>query len=130
MTLQLEIVSRSRRVLDTAVTEVRIPGVLGEMGILAGHTPVLTALGAGRLAYTEEGREHRLAVRRGLAEVGPDHVTVLAFEVLLPEEIDRESQRKTAEELAEKMKTATAEELDDLREGLQFAEACREVAGA
>lgn len=128
--LHLEIVSRSRRLLSAEVEEVRIPGMLGELGVLYGHTPLLTALSAGRVAYTEDGSEGKLALRRGFAEVQPDRVTVLAREALLPEEVDVEAEKTRIAELGEKMKTAPAEELEELKEGLRFAEACLEIAGA
>jgi len=127
--LQLEIVSRQRRLISAMVEEVRIPGVMGELGVLAGHTPLLTALSAGRVAYTEKGTERKIALRRGFAEVQPDRVTILAREALLPEEVDVERGRRSIRELGGKMKTATAGELDELKEGLRFAEACLEIAG-
>lgn len=128
--LQLEVVSRQRRIISTEVEEVRMPGVLGELGVLSGHTPLLTALDAGRVAYTENSQEHQLVVRRGFAEVQPDQVTILAREALLPEEIDVEAQRRAIGELSEKMKTAAADELEFLKASLRFAEACVEVSGA
>ena len=128
--LHLEIVSRQRRLMSTEVEEVRIPGLLGELGVLYGHTPLLTALSAGRVAYTEGASERKLALRRGFAEVQPDRVTILAREAVLPEEVDVEAQRRRLGELGEKMKTAPAAELEELREGLRFAEACLEIAGA
>jgi len=128
--LQLEIVSRQRKLITTEVEEVRIPGVQGELGVLAGHTPLLTALSAGRVAYTADGKERKMALRRGFAEVQPDRVTILAREAVLPEEVDVEERKQSLHELGEKMKTATAEELEELKEGLRFAEACLEIAGA
>jgi len=127
--LHLEIVSRQRRLLSTEVEEVRIPGLLGELGVLYGHTPLLTALSAGRVAYTEEASERKLALRRGFAEVQPDRVTILTREAVLPEEVDVEAQKRLLGELGEKMKTAPAAELEELKEGLRFAEACLEIAG-
>ena len=50
--LELELVTPQRRVLSETVDEVRLPGVLGEMGVLPGHTPLLTELGTGALAFT------------------------------------------------------------------------------
>jgi len=128
--LQLEIVSRQRRLITTEVEEVRIPGVQGELGVLAGHTPLLTALSAGRVAYTEGGKERKMALRRGFAEVQPDRVTILAREAVLPEEVDVEERKRMLLDLGEKMKTATAGEVEELKEGLRFAEACLEIAGA
>jgi len=128
--LHLEIVSRERRILSTEVEEVRIPGILGELGVLSGHTPLLTVLNAGRVAYTEGAKERKLALRQGFAEIQPDQVTILAKAVVLPEDVDVEAQRQRVAELGELMKTAPASELEEIKAGLRFAEACLEVAGA
>lgn len=127
--LHLEIVSRERRILSTEVEEVRIPGILGELGVLPGHAPLLTVLNAGRVAYTEGSEEGNLALRQGFAEILPDQVTILAKEAVLPENVDVEAQRQRLGELSELMKSAPASELEELKVGLRFAEACLEVAG-
>lgn len=125
--LQLEVVSRRRRVVDAAVDEVRLPGVLGELGVLPGHTPLLTAIDVGRVAYTEGGKERRLVVKHGFAEVQPDRVTVLAREAILPEEIDREAQKSELVEATEALKAATAENLSEITHRLRSAEISLEI---
>lgn len=128
--LHLEIVSRQRRILSTEVEEVRIPGILGELGVLSGHTPLLTVLNAGRVAFTEGSEERKLALRRGFVEIQPNQVTILAKEAVLPEDVDVEAQRRRVAELGEQMKMAPTAELEEIKAGLRFAEACLEVAGA
>ena len=112
--LQLEVVTRRRKVVDAVVSEVRLPGVLGELGVLPGHTPLLTALDVGRVAFTEGGKEQHLIVKHGFAEVQPDRVTVLAREAVLPQEIDREAERQKLAEAIEALKAATAENLAEI----------------
>src|SRR5256885_16880428 len=69
------------------VDEVTAPGILGEFGVLPGHLPFLTYLKAGPIEF-RVGPEHRyLAVKGGLAEVGPDKVSILADDAELAEEI-------------------------------------------
>ena len=50
----------------------------GYYGILPGHTPVITPVGDGLVSYTQGDAKHWLTVFGGFAEVGPDHVTILA----------------------------------------------------
>ena len=77
----LEVVTPQRRVFSAQVSQVEFPSAdRGYYGILPGHTPVMTPLGQGLLYYTQEGHRHWLTVFGGFAEVGPDHVTVLARE--------------------------------------------------
>jgi F-type H+-transporting ATPase subunit epsilon len=75
----LEIVAPSRQVVRSEhVDEVIAPGSEGEFGVLPGHTPFLTTLSVGMLSYRENNEWHRLAVDWGYAEVGSNHVVILA----------------------------------------------------
>ena len=87
-TLQLEIVTPERRVVDAAADEVTIPGKSGYLGVLPGHAPLITELAVGEIAYKISGQTKRLAVAWGFAEVLPEKVTILAETAEKAEEID------------------------------------------
>jgi len=87
-TLTLEIVTPERPLVRETVDEVELPGAEGYLGVLPGHTPLLTLLGVGELWYRQGGQTTYLAVAFGFAEVLPDRVTVLAQNALLAEDID------------------------------------------
>jgi F-type H+-transporting ATPase subunit epsilon len=127
--LHLEIVTPSRRVVEVEVDEVRLPGALGEMGVLPGHIPLLTSLAAGPLTYFEGTSSTRYAVQGGFAEVLPDRVTVLASIAETADDIDVEAARSRLSDANEKLKQASAEELDELTTAVRFAETEIEVAG-
>jgi hypothetical protein len=57
---------------------VLVPGVLGEMGILPNHAPLLSTLKFGILKVRYQGKEEVFTVAGGIVEVQPDIVTVLA----------------------------------------------------
>ena len=120
--LHLEVVTPSRRVVEAEVDEVRLPGALGEMGVLPGHIPLLTSLAAGTLTYFTGSTVVKYAVRGGFAEVLPDRVTVLAAVAKAPADIDVEAARATLQETQDKLKDATAEELDELNATIRLAE--------
>lgn len=85
----LEVVTPNKRVFSAQVSEVSFPSAAnGYYGILPGHTPVMTPLGLGLIYYVREGEKHWLTVFGGFAEVGPDHVTVLARDSETVDEID------------------------------------------
>jgi F-type H+-transporting ATPase subunit epsilon len=128
-TLRLEVVTPSHRVLEGRATEVRIPGVLGELGVLPGHTPLLTSLGTGEIKWTEGAGEGRLVVQGGFAEVQPDAVTVLATIAETVDEIDVEAARAAFEAAEAALKTASAEEFDELDARLRLAQARISAAG-
>jgi F-type H+-transporting ATPase subunit epsilon len=86
--LQLEVVTLERSVVRATVAEVQVPGLDGYLGILPGHTPLLTELGIGALSYKEGANIFFVAVIGGLAEVLPDRVIILADAAELASEID------------------------------------------
>jgi F-type H+-transporting ATPase subunit epsilon len=110
--LRLRVITPTRVVVEAAADTVTFPGALGELGILPGHTALLTTMRIGELAYRSGGREHVMAVQNGFAEVAADAVTVLADVAELPAEIDLEAATadKAAAEAA--LKTAGGKELD------------------
>ena len=86
--LQLHIVSADRALLNERVDEVEIPGSEGYFGVLPGHTPLLSVLGAGEMWYRQGQEKKYLLIAFGFAEVGPDQVTILAEVAEKAEEID------------------------------------------
>ena len=126
--LHLEIVTPSRRVVEVAVDEVRLPGVLGEMGVLPGHIPLLTSLAAGPLTYFDGSNVVRYAVQGGFAEVLPDRVTVLATVAEAPDDIDVAVAKDNLQAAQDKLKDAAAEELEELTTAVRLAETEIEVA--
>jgi F-type H+-transporting ATPase subunit epsilon len=103
-TIQLQIVSAERALVNERVDEVEIPGADGYFGVLPGHTPLLALLGAGELWYRQGQEKHYLLLAFGFAEVQPDRVTILAQVAERPEEIDvkraEEAKRRAEERLA------------------------------
>jgi F-type H+-transporting ATPase subunit epsilon len=127
--LHLEVVTPSRRVLEAEVDEVRLPGALGEMGVLPGHIPLLTSLAAGPLTYFSGSTVVKYAVRGGFAEVLPDRVTILASVAKAPTDIDVDAARSSLQASQDKLKDATAEEIDELNAAIRLAETELEIAG-
>lgn len=99
--LTLQIVSADRSLVNEQVDEVQIPGADGYLGILPGHTQLLTTMQVGMLWYRQGAEKHYLSIAFGFAEVQPDRVTVLAQIAEKAEEIDpirAETAKKRAEE--------------------------------
>ena len=103
--LQLNIVSAERSLVDERVDEVEIPGADGYFGVLPGHTPMLAALSVGELWYRKGQEKTYLAIAYGFAEVLPDRVTILAQLAERAEEIEVER--------AEAARARAARRLDD-----------------
>ena len=89
MTIQVEIVTPSRQLYSGAVQMVTLPGVEGEMGVLAGHAPLLTTLNIGEITlHSADGEAEYIAVSGGVVEVLPDQVIVMARSAERAEDID------------------------------------------
>src|SRR5436853_678964 len=100
--LLLEIVTPDRSLIREEIDEVVLPGSDGELGVLPGHTPLLTSLKVGELWYRQGQERHYLAIAFGFAEVLPERVTVLADVGERAQEIDihrAERAKQRAEEL-------------------------------
>ena len=99
-TLMLDIVTPDKAIVHEEVNEVQLPGWDGALGILPRHTPLLALLKPGELWYRRGGERTTLVLDFGMAEVLPDHVTVLVRLAERPEDIDvtaQEAARKDAE---------------------------------
>ena len=97
--IALEVVTPERRVLAESVDMVTVPGLGGELGILPGHTPLISQLQTGVLTYVAEGKSSQLHVSGGFVEVRDDHVSVLAEVAERPEEIDAARARLSRDQL-------------------------------
>src|ERR1700755_3271775 len=97
MALQLDVITPERRLLSEQADAVTVPGLGGELGILPGHTPLISQLQTGVLSYVLDGKTFQLHVSGGFVEVRDDHVSVLAEVAERPEEIDAARARLTRE---------------------------------
>ena len=87
--INLEVVTPEKVVVSDEAQIVASPGVLGEFGVLIGHTPFLTTLKTGIIRYTDRDQKERwVFVSGGFAEALPDRVTILAESAELREDID------------------------------------------
>ena len=110
--LTLEIVTPDRALAHEDVDEVQLPGTEGYLGILPGHTPLLTGLKVGQLWYRKGPDKHYLSVAFGFAEVLPDRVRLLAQMAERAEEIDlrrAEEARRRAEDRLQSARTGAAD---------------------
>ncbi len=91
---------------------VTVPGFGGEMGILPGHTPLISRLQTGVLSYSQGGANFQLHVSGGFVEVNEGRVTVLAEIAERPEEIDAARARLAREHVEKQLSSWTGTEED------------------
>ena len=76
---KFELVSPEKLLVSAEAEQVLVPGVEGDMTVLAKHAPVLTTLRPGLLEIGfPGGNSQRFFIRGGFAEVSPAGLTVLA----------------------------------------------------
>ncbi len=90
-TFNFELVSPERVLFSGDVDAVVLPATEGDMTVLAGHSPVMTALKTGFLVITSNpGNGRRILVRGGFADINQRGLTVLAERAMPEEEITQE----------------------------------------
>ena len=83
-----ELVSPEKFLLSKAVDMVTVPGTEGYMGVMAGHSPLVSTLRAGMIDMKDEGVDTRFFIRGGFVEINPGKITVLAEEAIPMSEMD------------------------------------------
>ena len=82
-----------------------LPSADGDMGVLAGHSPVIALLRPGTIIVQDNGTQERIFIAGGFMEVHPEKATVLAEQGMLVSEIninDAKSELTTATTEAKK----------------------------
>jgi len=102
-TMQLEIITAEQQVYDGEVELVVAPGIEGELGILAHHAPLMTALQPGEILIRKDGEETYLAVTGGFLEVMGNKVTILADACERSDEINEERAQIAVDRARERM---------------------------
>ncbi len=88
---QLEIVSLESSIFSGQVAMVVVTGVMGELGILAGHLPLLTELKPGYIRTTLDNNHEVYYVSGGILEVQPEIVTILADTIIRAADLDEKA---------------------------------------
>jgi F-type H+-transporting ATPase subunit epsilon len=106
-TLKLEIVTPDGKAYSEDVEMVTLTGVLGEMGILPQHIPLMTKMVPGELVVRKGGRDLFVAVGGGLVQVTGTRVNILTDMAVAADKIDEakaeEARRRAEARLREKL---------------------------
>jgi F-type H+-transporting ATPase subunit epsilon len=86
--LHFEFVSPERVLFSGDVDQVDLPGAEGDMGILANHAPLVSALRPGIVTIYSGGVREAVVVIGGFAEVSPAGLTVLADQAMPRQDYD------------------------------------------
>ncbi|HTH44411.1 MAG TPA: F0F1 ATP synthase subunit epsilon [Oxalicibacterium sp.] len=123
-TMRVDVVSAEEEIFSGEAEFVALPGESGELGILPGHTPLITRIrpGAVRVKVSDQAEDVFVFVAGGILEVQPGNVTVLADTAIRGADLD-EAKAAEAKRLAE-------EALVNKDGKIDYAQAQAELAAA
>ncbi len=127
-TIQVDVVSAEEAIFTGLAKFVALPGESGELGILPGHTPLITRIKPGAVRIQpENGEEELVFVAGGILEVQPHKITVLADTATRGHDLD-EAKALEAKRLAEEAMANRTSDIDFARAQSEFAVAAAQLA--
>ena len=117
-TFHFDLVSPEKLAFSGEVDQVDIPGAEGDFGVLAGHAPVIAAIRPGILTVFSGGKQEKIIVTGGVAEVSEKGLTVLADIARTLEELDRTRLADVIAEMEAKLAEKEGDEFDRALERL------------
>lgn len=120
---QCEIVSAEQSIFSGEISQIVAAGMMGDLGILAGHSPLMTELKPGPLrVLRDNGEEEIYFITGGFIEVQPDLVSVLADTAVRAHDLDEAS--------AEEARREALKTLNEQKSDLDYSRAAAELAEA
>jgi F-type H+-transporting ATPase subunit epsilon len=109
-TIQVDVVSAEEMIFSGMAKFVALPGESGELGILPGHTPLITRIKPGAVRIEkDDGSEEFVFVAGGILEVQPHHVTVLSDTAIRGKDLDEAKANDARKQAEESLKNAKSE---------------------
>ena len=127
-TIHVDVVSAEKSIFAGEAKFVALPGENGELGILPGHTPLITRIRPGAVRIEKaDGDEEFVFVAGGILEVQPKGVTVLADTAIRGHDLD-EAKATEAKRAAEEAMANRTSDIDFARAQSEFAMAAAQLA--
>lgn len=105
MTTHLDVVSAEKSLFSGDVLHLSVSGSEGDLGVMPGHAPLLTAIKPGMVRFsTENGSEEVIYISGGFLEVQTHGVFVLADTAIRGVELDlakaKEAKKRAEDQIA------------------------------
>ncbi len=118
----VEIIQPKRTLVNGEYDQIIIPGVEGDFGVLANHTPFITKIRPGILELISNNKSEEFAIHDGYVSVQNNQVKIVCETIESKEDIDIERAKK-AKERAEKRIKSNQENIDFRRAELALKRA-------
>jgi F-type H+-transporting ATPase subunit epsilon len=126
--IHVDVVSAEQSIFAGEAKFVALPGESGELGILPGHTPLITRIRPGAVRIEKaDGDEEFVFVAGGILEIQPNKVTVLADTAIRGHDLD-EAKANEAKKAAEEAMQNRASDIDFAQAQSEFAMAAAQLA--
>ncbi len=127
MTMHVDVVSAEEAIFSGPAKMLFAPGVMGDLGIMPRHAPLLTRIKPGEVrVLTPDDEEQFYYVSGGMLEIQPEAVTILADTAIRAKDID-EAAALEAKERAEKALADRSSEIDYATTEAELAEALAQL---
>nr|YP_010925787.1 ATP synthase CF1 epsilon subunit [Neoporphyra seriata]WKD84019.1 ATP synthase CF1 epsilon subunit [Neoporphyra seriata] len=108
MTLNIRIIAPDRTVWDAEAQEIILPSSTGQLGILTGHAPLLTALDIGVMRVRVDKEWMPIVLMGGFAEIENNQLTILVNGAEEATQIDLSEAEKSLETAAQLLSDASS----------------------
>lgn len=126
--IHVDVVSAEQSIFAGEAKFVALPGETGELGILPGHTPLITRIRPGAVRIEKaDGDEEFVFVAGGILEIQPNKVTVLADTAIRGHDLD-EAKANEAKKAAQEAMQNRASDIDFAQAQSEFAMAAAQLA--
>ncbi len=126
-TFLLDVVSAEERIFTGEAEFVALPGEDGELGVLPGHTPLITRIRPGAVRIRQGSNEELIFVAGGILEVQPKAVTVLADTAIRGKDLD-EAKAEEARQKAQALLQSQSSDINYAAAQAELAEAIAQLA--
>jgi F-type H+-transporting ATPase subunit epsilon len=109
-TFHFELVSPAKLLFEGPVESVVVPGIEGDMTIMASHAAMMTSLRPGVVTVADGKGARRLFVRGGFADVNASGLTILAEQAISVEELNADTIAKEMANAEEDLRDAKTDE--------------------
>ncbi|NMF82971.1 ATP synthase F1 subunit epsilon [Nodosilinea sp. P-1105] len=132
MALTVRVIAPDKTVWDSEAEEVILPSTTGQLGILAGHAPLLTALDVGVMRVRADKTWVPIALMGGFAEVESNEVTILVNGAERGDAIDQAAAKAAYAEAETRLSQTSADDKQAMiqaKQALKRARAKLQAAG-
>ncbi|MFR7592142.1 MAG: ATP synthase F1 subunit epsilon [Longibaculum sp.] len=103
-TFKLKIVTPKGVYKETEVEILNLRTTSGQIGILANHLPLASAIDISEMNYVSQGERYKFALAGGFVYVNEEETTIIANAIESPEEIDLRRAQEAKKRAEEKLK--------------------------